>query len=175
MTEKQLIDETELEEILEPFRPLVCWRVGLSYGSMVYFRMGDKIESRLLDGTPIQIGSAEFTLWGDHWTITAEDREIANSHTIIRDFAETVLNRQFVGQEFLSVVCHRADYCFTIAFSGGLEIRGSYADEKDEQMNLVPLFLPDGTIIALSKANGLYVSGDRSDRRAEHWRASHPE
>ncbi len=175
MPEEQPIDETELEAILTPFRPLVCWRVGLAYGSLVYFRMGERIESHLLDGRPIQIGSAEFTLWGDHWTILEEDRQIANSQTITRDFTETVLSRHFVGREFLSVACDRASFRFTVAFSGNLEVSGSYQDEKDEQQDLATLFLPDGTIIALSKANGLYVSGEVDERRAEHWRSTHPE
>lgn len=172
MMQNRPISEAELDKMLAPFRPLICWKVGLVLGSMVYFELGDKVEAQLLDGTPVKIGSATITLWGDNWKVMTQDHEITNSSKIDREFAETVLAENFVGCEFLTMSCSRGELSYQVVFSKDLEVRGWCEEDREDQTNLTPLFLPDGTIISLTMDRGLFVSSSHDETRAQHWRST---
>jgi hypothetical protein len=98
------IEPADFAQLLSAFGPhLACWKVGLYYGSMVYFAMGGRQKKRFRNGNEIEVGEANLTLNGYNWAIRDGGWTLATSPTVTRELAETLLAERFIGQRLVKV------------------------------------------------------------------------
>ncbi len=77
---RRTIPNSEMAQIIERFaKHLVCWHVGLSYGSVLYFDMGERLIEQIKPGVTGPVGSSSLTLEGYQWTILYERKKILDS------------------------------------------------------------------------------------------------
>src|ERR1700730_7949315 len=60
-------------------RYLKCWKVGLSFGSMVIFKMGDRLDADLIRGSVVEIGTSTLVLEADEWRFFEGVRQVADA------------------------------------------------------------------------------------------------
>jgi len=161
-----------LTDLLSQFVPLTCWKVGLTYGSMLYFDMNDRIVEKRTKGGFYIYGSATLHLDGNNWNIYHHGTKIADSYSINRDIAESSLYQKFVGQCLLKIIppIQPKVKRLTIVFSDGLEIM--VRQGKNIEYDLVQLFLPDGNLLCWDYSKELYVREGADDFRASCWQQS---
>lgn len=168
------LSEIELTRMIAEIAPLKCWKVGLYYGSMAYFHMKDRILETASDGSDRWVGSSTLSLDGDVWSVHDCGVELTNSSIITRDFAETTLDYKFSGQELLSFRSDKSSDNLSVLFSGDLEILISQkVSEEDMTEDLMTLTMPNGQIVCLSKAAGLFLSDETIEASAKLWRQKH--
>jgi hypothetical protein len=162
-------NDAVLTDLLSQFAPLTCWKVGLIYGSMLYFDMNDRIVEKRKKGGFYIYGSATLHLDGNNWNIYHHGIKIANSYYINRDIAESSLHQKFVGQRLLKIIppIQPKVKRLTIVFSDELEIM--VRQGKNIEYNLVKLYLPDGSILCWDYSKGLYIHEETHSFRASCW------
>lgn len=161
--------EAELNELLGS-QHASCWGVGLHYGSMVYFEMGDKVPYRLRKDVTIQTGSLSLVLESDEWTIGRAGSAIIQSHDVTRAFAETRLRAEFAGQRLSGIAMRGSN--IRIDFSGGLEIELRPAEEMNRSDPFFSLRLPPGFIVSYNPAHGFVSDGSTTTRTSPRSRQS---
>lgn len=166
---EKIITADELNQMIEVLGPLLCWRVGLSYGSMIYFEMGDKVEEKALDGSIRTIGSSSLSLLEDEWSICENGGEIISWQEISRNFVESTLDNKFVNKRLLGFQLDSREGKLHVCYSGKLELVLSFPNTSDETEDVINLFLPNGQIVALNKQNGLFIYEEISVKRQKHW------
>jgi hypothetical protein len=91
------LTEEECDKILMPLKErMTIWKVGLYYGSMVYFEMGEKKLSKKNE----EIGEFNLTLNCDEWYLRKNNVKVCDSFTITREFAENNLGHMMFGEKF---------------------------------------------------------------------------
>ncbi len=144
---------------LEEFQPLLCWKVGLSYGSVIYFEMNDQIFEPALSS---HIGSASLWINGDTWELYHNGILQSDSEAI----GETdipLLNNLFLQKKFSTIKDKQE--CLDIVFEN-TEIK--VFKTQDDSYDLITFFLPDGSIIYYSDA--FYKSFEIDDIRYLYWK-----
>jgi hypothetical protein len=53
---------------------LICWKVGLQYGSRLYFEMGKVLEQKIKAEVNVHVGTSVLILEGYSWTISGPKR-----------------------------------------------------------------------------------------------------
>lgn len=61
--------DATLATLLSKVTPLICWKVGLCYGSMLYFDMNDRLTAKRLKGGEYIYRSGTLHLDGNNWSI----------------------------------------------------------------------------------------------------------
>jgi hypothetical protein len=150
------IEPADFARLLSAFGPhLVCWEVGLYYGSMVYFEMGGRRKERLRPGDEIEKGDASLVLDGYNWAIRDGAQTLATSPTVTREFAETVLAERFIGQRLvevkLSSFFRAANRCVLPSF---LRMRPQSRSGPSREKEYV-----DDELFSLRLPNGQWVVG----------------
>ncbi len=160
-----------LTELIDEFPPLKCWKVGLSYGSVIYFDMGEKLRESALDGSDRYVGSSALWLYGYHWTIYHDDIEVMTADRVSRKFTESVLARKFIGQRLTGVTIDEEMCSISVIFSGDLRtvVWRDDDDDFEDEYDLITLFLPDGRIICFNAAHGLHLSDEIVSSKAGRW------
>jgi hypothetical protein len=154
----RLIKPADFAQLLSAFGPhLVCWKVGLFCGSMVYFEMGARQKKRLRTGDEIERGDAHLVLDGYNWAIRDGAWTLATSPTVTRELAETVLAERFIGQRLVEVE-------FSEQFlSGSKQVRVAivFADAPTIEIWAVPeeKEYVDDELFSLRLPNGQWVVG----------------
>lgn len=143
------------------FQPLACWKVGLSYGSMIYFEMQDKIFEK---GLSSEVGSAALWINADEWIIYHNEREVSDSETIVESDI-SLLNKLFLGKKFLKIEDKKKENIIEIFFGKTIVIKIS--KPQDEFYDLLTFFLPDGGIYYYSDA--FYKSSQIDKTRYAAW------
>jgi hypothetical protein len=159
-------DNSDLKSLLDKFRDhLTCWKVGLSFGSLSYFEMGQKWPAKLENGSVVEIGSATLVLESDEWTITWRGNRIADSESINDELANNLIWKYFVGKTLNSITYTEASKECRICFSEEGVTTGdviiNVTGESDEDM--CKITFPDGTIIVCNAKNGFLSDDSRSD------------
>src|SRR6266849_770571 len=161
---RRSIRNPEMARILESFaKHLACWKVGLSYGSALYFDMGEALMEQIKPGVMAPRGSANLTREGYKWTISTHGRKIADSRTITPEkidyhFQETFREKRLERIEFI-----RAKRELMAKFSNGIIIRspaslsGEYIDD-----NLCLFLFPDGRVLGCDPRYGFFEDGSKS-------------
>lgn len=171
------ITEATLTNLLERYSPFKCWKVGLYYGSMVYFEFGDVIKEEMSDGTSNEIGTSTLILNGDDWKIWDNDIVIAKSETVTRGFAETALSDKFIGQNLKKIELDRGTKKVVITFSECRRIDICTNLETDETFHeddsIFSLTLPNGDILFLNMEGNLMVGSGEDNLRQSNWQRSH--
>jgi len=159
----------------EKFKPLTCWKAGLSYGSMIYFDMKDKIFETALSS---HIGSASLWINADHWEIyqryhkpksfkSVNYTERHESKTIdsetISEVDVPLLNDLFLQKRFLKIEDKKET--LNIYFED-VEIK-VFKDQEDSY-DLITFFLPDGSIFYYS--DSFYKSFEIDETRYLFWK-----
>ena len=164
-------NNTSLTSLLNEFTPLICWKVGLTYGSMLYFDMNDKLVEKRLKGGEYIYGSATLHLDGDNWGIYHHGTKVIDSPSVNRTIAESTLHQKFVGQHVVKIIPPAQPKLkrLSIIFSDNLEI--VVRQKKNIERDLVVLFLPDGSIVCWNYAKGLYIDEEVDKFRACCWQA----
>lgn len=172
-TRERSIDEKVLSDLLRQFSPLLCWKVGLFYGSMVYFEMGDKLEERRLGGSIDIVGSATLTLLGDNWWIHDHGKEIARSIDISRDVVESDLADKFIGKTLSEIRLDEIEKVVFISFSQDMDIRVDPSDtplsKMDDRDDSMTLDLPNGEIVYYHPAKELRIADVVNKTKHADW------
>lgn len=160
------LNDDEFLGVVDRFQPIRCWKVGLSYGSVVYFEMGDRLSRSSNDGSEEYFGSATLWLYGDYWRISRNLQELAVSETVDRTLVESELCQMFIGQTPVSFSMR--DTYLEISMSDNLRIllQNSKDGGIDDDEDLMILFLPDGSILGYNTSSGLFLSSERDEYRA---------
>ncbi|HAO22217.1 MAG TPA: hypothetical protein DCQ37_18180 [Desulfobacteraceae bacterium] len=125
------------------FQPLKCWKAGLSYGSVIYFEMKDRIFE---SGLSSYIGSASLWINADEWTIYHNNKEQLYSTTIIEEDA-SFLNNLFFRKRFLEIKDNTDQNALDIFFED-MQIRVFKFNNNSD--DLITFFLPNGKIFYYS-------------------------
>ena len=133
----------EVDSVIAPHKErMTVQRVGLYYGSMLYFKMDREVKSTDNEGLRL-------TLEGDWWTLSKDGAEVCNSTSISREFAETVLTRLMRGESFLDfVIGSTATLYFSRGFS--VVIKPDPSRTSDDYDLLLSLYLPENIWIVLT-------------------------
>ena len=136
------ITRGEFDSIIAPYKErMIVQRIGVHYGSMLYFKMGKERSS--LDRERLHL-----TLQADWWTLLKDGAEVCNSTSINREVAETVLIRLMRGACFLDLIIGST---VILSFSHGFSvvIRPEQSAQDDYDL-LFSLYLPEKTCIVLT-------------------------
>jgi hypothetical protein len=140
---------------------LACWKVGLSFGSLLYFEMGRRWRAPLDQGEHVYIGSATLVLESDEWVITHSDSVIADAASIDAA-AAAKLSDSLNGERLLSLQYNRDSNECHISFTHNWRIKLTGVEDED----ICTLTLPDGTILGCRPTNGFYSDGSHSEPHA---------
>jgi hypothetical protein len=143
------ITEDDAERLISPFKQdMVVWKVGLYYGSLLYFEMGQKHLTR----RHTERGEFSLTLECDEWYLQQNNIELCNSVTIDRTFVEGVLHPIMTGAKFAGFAIDILSRMTTISLDSGYTIK--LAHENSNVMDrklLFTLYLPERGSIALKQ------------------------
>lgn len=128
------ISKQEFDSVLKQYKDrLLVQRVGLSYGSIIYFLMNDSILERE--------NMFDLTLWGWYWQIYQNNKEISNSDIITRESAENVIT-EIMNGAYLDNIYIEENGC-NIHFSNGVQIKMKQHLQEDDSEYLFFLSVPD--------------------------------
>src|SRR6266849_6639786 len=168
---RRSIRNPEMARILESFaKHLACWKVGLSYGSALYFDMGEALMEQIKPGVMAPIGSANLTLEGYKWTISTHGSKIADSRTITpgkidHQFQEIFRDKRLVRLEFVHAKRElKAKFSNDIIIRSPALLSGEYIDD-----NLCLFLIPDGRVLGCDPRDGFFDDGSKSDMHEKHY------
>ena len=168
------MDTVTADELASEVRSLLsglpCWRVGLAFGSMVYFDFGKRVSAPLPRDRFAVMGEATVWLNADDWVIEYDGTVLARSDDIDRETAENELSPRFAGEGFEHLVLGSTR--IAIKFTGGLSATAWRPEdaEIEPDEDLVTISLPDGRIAKFTAASGLVLSKDVDEVRATEYR-----
>lgn len=143
-------------------RHLICWQVGLSLGSLLYFHMGNRWRTETKSGSSVEIGSTTLVLEADEWTITSQGHLVTDSDFVTKDWVDRLVFKYFIGKSLKSIeYTKELKECLIYFADESIEIRIGLRGEADEDMCTITF--PDGTIIVCNAKNGFLSDGSRSD------------
>lgn len=149
--QRHAITKEHFNAILSPLKKeMRVWKIGIYYGSLLYFEMGKKHIDYMINKTKgDKIGEFSLTFECDDWHLDNNDREICNSETINRDFAETSLNEMMKDVRFEDVIIDIPNKMTTIYFDKSYKIRLMHDNTEvlDDYHSLFSLYLPGETIV----------------------------
>lgn len=170
-TTRRPILNSEMAQILERFaRHLVCWHVGLSYGSVLNFDMGDHLIEEIKPGVTGPVGSSNLTLEGYQWTISFEGKQILNSIGVSPDLIDQKFQDFFKGKRLERIEFTHDKHELLVQFSESLIIRspavlsGEYVDD-----NLCLFLLADGRVLGCDPRFGFFDDGSKSRTHEKHY------
>jgi hypothetical protein len=150
-------DNNRIKTLLVKFADhLTCWKVGISFGSFLYFEMGDKLITNLGGSATVETGSTTIVLEGDDWTILRQETEITNSGSVTYSLIDTDIKQYFIGKPLTSIEYDSDSKTCRICFNE----KGHINDEiiiivrgkPDEDM--VSITFPNDTIIVCNAEIG---------------------
>jgi len=166
------VTEEEIRRNLQRFADLSCWKVGLAYGSTLYFELGAKLQERGA-GPEDAIGSLSLWLYADDWRIEQAGVLVSDSESVDRQQAEGDIAARFAGARLQAVsACGNS---VEILFSGGLRITLWRPEDSDLDPadDLVHCFFPDGQILCFNTKNRFYASREPDRFREAEWQRVH--
>lgn len=165
------VSNSEIAAILSAFaRHLVCWRVGLQYGSRIYFDMGERWSERIKGDLSGAIGSSNLVLEGYRWTISKQGHELVNSEKVSPRIVDDQLQDVFVGERLERLEFIKTKQELVAKFTGGIAIH-SPASLRDEYIDdcLCIFLLPDGRVLSCSPKAGFYADGSICQEHARRF------
>jgi len=141
------------------FQPLKCWKAGLSYGSVIYFEMKDRIFE---SGLSSYIGSASLWINADYWKIYHKGTLQFDSETIT-EADILLLNNLFLQKKFFKIKDEKESLDI---FFEDMEIK--VFKNQDNSDDLITFFLPDGSIYYYS--DSFYKSFEIDETRYLFWK-----
>jgi len=141
------------------FQPLKCWKSGLSYGSVIYFEMKDKVFENALSS---HIGSASLWINGDDWEIYHSGILQFKSESI-GEADIPLLNTLFLQKQFSIIKDKRKSLDI---FFENIEIK--VFNTQEDSNDLITFFLPDGSIFYYS--DSFYKSFEVDETRYLFWK-----
>ncbi len=168
---RRSIGNPEMARILESFaKHLACWKVGLGYGSALYFDMGEVLMEQIKPGVMAPIGSANLTLEGYKWTISAHGSRIVDSRTITPEtidhqFQDMFRDKRLERLEFFKTKRElKAKFSTEIIIRSSALLSGEYIDD-----NLCLFLIPDGRVLGCDPRYGFFDDGSKSHMHEEHY------
>jgi len=155
-----------VEEFLARYPIGSCWRVALSYGSVVLLEFGDKLTMKTKDGSFFLRGSSTLTLYADEWCALEGSETIVCADTVTRASAESILTPRFMSSNLLAVH-ERSKGRVQFDFTQGLSI---LIDRDDQQVEdeLFHLVRRDGRFLIYSESEGFRVPDEVDGFLASH-------
>jgi hypothetical protein len=165
------IHNADLTDFIEKFPTyLACWKVGLRYGSQLYFEMGPSFERQIKPGVTVFAGSSSLVLEGYSWTVYDSRRDaLATSESVSGELVDKLVPF-FVNRQLEAIWFARDDRDLYIRFSADIliasraSLSGEYIDE-----NLCIWVLPDGRVLSCDAREGFYFDGSVSQAHAKHF------
>ena len=149
---------------------MVIWKVGLYYGSALYFEMGKKcLDYRLNKKEGDEIGEFNLKLEANEWYCEGNNHELCNSSNITREFAETSLNNMLIGKKFEEYIIDIPNNVTTLYFEDNYQIK-LFHEENDPRNNfdyIFSLFIPK-KIIALKQGFNPKLEIEDGERIKRH-------
>jgi hypothetical protein len=169
------VSNAELTTLVESFsKYLMCWKVGLRYGSQLYFEMGPAFERQIKPGVNVSAGASSLVLEGYNWTIYDSRRDVmTNSEMVSDEIVKEKLQPIFEKTILRSIRFVRDDRDLFLIFSTDLliasdaQLSGDYIDDS-----LCLWVLPDGRLLSCDAREGFYLDGSVSEAHAKHFAAA---
>lgn len=162
MMDHHRFSNPEIATLLREFsQDLVCWKIGQSYGSIVYFEFGKKLTAPMEDGNAAIVGSATLVLEADEWTIMVGGEKVCDSASVT-EIKLGELSPFFMGAHLVSLKYKPSLKECHILFSHNVRIR--LCAEADE--DICTLTFPNGLIVACNSEHGFYSDGSHSEPHA---------
>lgn len=158
-----------IREFQKTFGSMPCWKVGLAYGTVIYFEMGDVLITTRTDRTQDVDGEASLVIYSDAWKIYEGARVVAESQYVERLFVETKLMNKFRDKCLLRFEMNARQQA-VINFQSDLNIVAEpFTARGEEKESMAILIAPNGQIVDCSAHRGFYVSGEQNRLRANNW------
>jgi hypothetical protein len=110
------ISNEDLARIIKMFSEyLICWKVGLQYGSRLYFEMGKPLEQEIKSGVKV-VGTSTLILEGYNWIISGPTGQIADSNAISPDITSSILQKMFEGRRLDAISFNKDNVQLVISF-----------------------------------------------------------
>jgi hypothetical protein len=170
------VDKIELGALLKEFSDhLTCWEVGLRFGSLLYFRMGQRFVHEIKPGVNTIAGSSELMLEGYRWHIydSSHIDIVATSDTVSDSIVRKKITPIVKGKPLSVMRFNKKLKVLLIAFGDVVTIpvlpqtSGEYIDD-----NLCTWVVPDGRILSCDATRGFYVDGSISSDHAQHYKVA---
>jgi hypothetical protein len=169
----ELLSNKSIKERIRRFSSILrCTKVGLRYGSCVYFDMGGELMEQF--GTKqLPVGVATLELLGYKWTIREDGKDIINSNIITRSRAEGFIHDRFKDLSLYVMNFDKRQNTLTINFEHFvIHVQADTHDPVYRDTDLAMFVQPDGQALSCSVDVGFWTDGSVSRVRAENWENS---
>jgi len=144
-----------------------CWKVGLRYGSCLYFEMGRRLKEELRKGEFTESGSASLTFEGYEWAVMQRQERITDARDVTNDIADLHLTKEFKGQRLEELKFNVRKKQLVARFSDDLLVEATASDSgKYRDKSLCLLVVPSGLVIGCDPKHGFYWDGSISSIHA---------
>lgn len=169
---RNYLSNAELARVIESFLSfLTCCKVGLQFGSRLYFDMGPMFERRIKPGVKVAGGSSTLVLEGYEWKIFDGKRDLVADSAIVSDeIVHEKLEPIFLKAKLEAIRFDKGSKELRVQFSNrllivsGALLAGEYVDD-----NLCLWVLPDGRVLSCDVKRGFYSDGSVSPVHAKHY------
>jgi hypothetical protein len=169
---RKFLSNANLVRPMESFsKYLMCCKVGLQFGSRLYFDMGPMFERQVKPGATISRGSSSLVLEGYDWKIFENEHNmVADSAGVSDEIVEDKLEPLFLKANLEALKFDKGSKELRAQFSNRLLIvsaallTGEYVDD-----NLCLWVLPDGRVLSCDARRGFYSDGSLSHAHAKNY------
>jgi hypothetical protein len=169
---KLYLGKDDLARLIKSFsKYLTCRKVGLQFGSQLYFDMGPMFKRQIKPGVAVSGGSSTLVLEGYDWKIFDGRRDlIADSETVSDEIVKETLGPIFLKTRLEMLRFDQDSKEMFVGFSNNLVIAsvalssGKYIDD-----NLCLWVVPDGRVLSCDAERGFYSDGSVSDAHAKRY------
>jgi hypothetical protein len=169
---RKFLSNADLARLIESFfKYLTCCKVGLQFGSRLYFDMGATFERRVKPGVTVSGGSSSLVLEGYEWKIfDRKHNMVADSARVSDEIVVDKLEPLFLKANLEALKFDKGNKELRAQFSNRLLIvsaallTGEYVDD-----NLCLWVLPDGRVLSCDAKRGFYSDGSLSLAHAKNY------
>ena len=172
VSRRKFLSNDDLARLIESFsKYLACCKVGLQFGSLLYFEMGAMFERKVKPGVTVSGGSSSLVLEGYEWKIfDSKHKIVADSARVSDEIVEDRLEPFFLKANLEALKFDkgakelRAQFSNRLLIASAALLTGDYVDD-----NLCLWVLPDGRVLSCDANRGFYSDGSLSHVHAKNY------
>ena len=161
--------QTEINSILDKYAPYKCWKMGLYYGSTIYFDFNDRVKKQYLKGGEYEVGSTSLCINAYEWCFEQNNQLIIDSYEVNRNLVEFNLSDRVSGQFLDTILLYKNK--LEITFSGSFKIRCPIPNDEEMELDddYFSLVLPDGRFVSFNEKEGYNLDDSSIDKTRSNW------
>ena len=169
---RRYLSNDDLACLIKTFsKYLTCRKVGLQFGSQLYFEMGPMFKRQIKRGVAVSGGSSTLVLEAYDWKIFDDRRDlISDSETVSDQIVKETVSRIFLKTRLQMLRFDQDSKEMFVGFSNNLLITSvALSSGKYIDANLCLWVVPDGRVLSCDAERGFYSDGSVSDAHAKHY------